>query len=72
MLRSRLKVLLGALLMAPLFCGSLYSWLYSMDYPSLTQAQISNIFLPYLLLAIPPAMAGIVLLHSGLEDYDDE
>lgn len=58
--------------MAPMVCGSLYSWLVGQDNPTLTQTQISNLALPYLLPTLVPFIAGLVLFHSGLEDYDEE
>lgn len=66
------KVCLGVVLVAPFFLGSLYFWLFGLDNPALTDRQVSNVALPYLLPALLPALAGIVMIHHGMEEYDDE
>lgn len=67
-----MKVYAGAILLLPLVCAVLFSWIAGLDNPDLTEGRLFYNMAPLLLPAILAAVPGVILIYDGLASYDEE
>lgn len=66
------KIIVGLLLMTPLFVVGLAELVWRLEYPSMTATQAFLEWFPYDAGASLPFIAGVVLFRTGKDEYDED